>query len=148
MTRGWRILITVSVVLAVLAIPVIVVFGGGWWKMITADWRGDVGVNEQVSADAVYRIEQYEWFYDQCAAIQSTEADLIASTAELELHTEGSYRYNQLLANITAITSARAELINAYNAEADKADTAANFLASDLPYNIDIEQETTQCSAS
>lgn len=122
-------------------------FGWGFFQRETAGFRGETRVVEQVSADAGYRIAAYESFFDLCAAVQTKEAELAAAKSELDLHEQDSWRHGQLLANITAITSARAELINQYNADAAKADTAANFRSSDLPHQLDLETETTSCTA-
>jgi predicted Zn-dependent peptidase len=122
--------------------------GWGFFARETADFRGQTGQIEEISADADYRIATYEKFFDLCAAVQTKEAELAAAQAELALEGLSDYRRQQLNANITAITAARAELINQYNADAAKADTAANFQSSDLPYTLDIESETTTCAAS
>lgn len=141
-------LVAAAIVLALLlAFAAMWMLGWGFFKRETADYRGETDMIEQISADADYRISQYEWFFDQCAAIQTKEAELAAAHTELETTTPSDYRRQQLNANISAITAARAELINAYNAEASKTDTAANFQASDLPHKIDIESETTTCTA-
>lgn len=132
----------------VAAVVVFAIYGVGAIKRWTADWRGETDVIEQTSADADYRIAKYNWFFDQCAAIQTKEDELAAAQTELEATNPSDYRRQQLNTNITAITSARAELINDYNTEARKEDTAANFRASDLPYQIDIDNEETTCSAS
>lgn len=137
-----------AAILAILILAAMWVFGWGFFQRETADFRGQTDQIEQISADADYRIAAYEQFFDLCAAVQTKEAELAAAEAELALHEQGTYRHNQLLANITAITTARADLINQYNADAAKADTAANFHSSDLPYNLDIESETTTCTAS
>lgn len=123
-------------------------FGWGFFQRETAGFRGETDQIEQISADADYRIAAYEWFFDQCAAVQTKESELAAARTELEAEGLSDYRRQQLNANITAITAARADLINQYNAEAAKADTAANFQSSDLPYNLDTESETTTCAAS
>lgn len=132
----------------ILGLAAMWMFGIGVFKRETADFRGQTDVIEQISADADYRIAAYEWFYDQCAAIQTKEAELAAAQAELATTGASDYRRQQLNANIAAVTAARAELINTYNAEASKTDTAANFRSSDLPHQIDPDQETTTCTAS
>lgn len=147
MTKKSTIAMWVALGAVVIAIPVLAVYGAGWWKQITADFRGDTDVVEQISADADYRIAAYEWFFDQCAAVQTKEAELAAAQAELETEGISDYRRQQVNTNITAITAARAELINEYNAEAQKADTAANFLASELPYELNLNDEETTCAA-
>lgn len=147
MSKRRKAALIVSLVLAPFVIAGFVIYGGGFTKLFSGDFRGDVGVNEEISADADYRIAAYEWFFDQCAAVQTKEAELAAAQAELEAEGLSDYRRQQLNTNITAITSARAELVNEYNAEAQKEDTAANFLASDLPHELDLNDEETTCAA-
>lgn len=147
MSTGRKVALAISLAVMAVAVPIAVIYGAGWIKMISADFRGDVGVNEQISADAEYRIAQYEWFFDQCAAVQTKEAELAAAQVELEAEGLSDYRRQQLSTNIAAITAARAELINEYNAEAQKEDTAANFLASNLPFELNINTEETTCAA-
>lgn len=140
---AWALFIAVLLVAASMWL-----FGWGVFARGTADFRGETDQIEQISGDADYRIAAYESFFDQCAAVQTKEAELAAARAELETEGLSDYRRQQLNANITAITAARADLINQYNADAAKADTAANFRSSDLPYTLDIESETTTCAAT
>jgi predicted Zn-dependent peptidase len=141
-------LIAAISIAVLLAFATMWLFGWGFFSRETADFRGQTDQVEQISADADYRIATYEQFFDLCAAVQTKEAELAAAQAELALEGLSDYRRQQLNANVTAITAARAELINQYNADAAKADTAANFRSSDLPYSLDIESETTTCAAS
>jgi hypothetical protein len=140
-------LIAAISIAVLLAFATMWLFGWGFFSRETAGFRGQTDQIEQVSGDAEYRIAAYDSFFDQCAAVQTKEAELAAAQAELEIVSADSYRHGQLLANITAITAARAELINEYNADAAKADTKANFLASNLPHTLDINEETTSCTA-
>lgn len=135
----------VIAVIAALVIITTIMFATGTWQRLTADWRGETKQTEQIQANADYRIAKYNWFFDQCAAVQTKEAELEAARTELE-GDPSDFRKQQLNANITAITSARAELINDYNAEAQKEDTAANFHASELPHQLDINDEETTCT--
>lgn len=117
----------------------------GGVKLFSADFRGDVAVNERISADAAYRIAAYEWFYDQCAAVQTAQRQITVQESELATVEPGSYREGQINANITGLNAVLASLVAEYNAEARKTDTAANFLASDLPYEIDLDEGAVTC---
>lgn len=136
-----------------LAVPVLLValifgsiYGVGWVKQITADFRGETEQKEQTIADGSYRIVAYEHFFDLCAAVQTAE-DSIASL-EAELDTEPPQgRVTQINASITALRNSRADLINQYNADAAKEDTRAAFHSSDLPYQLDNDTEETTCAA-
>lgn len=140
------VLLTLGVIIAVVLIGLGILYGTGHLKMGTADFRGGVEATEKIHADGDYRIAKYNWFFDQCAAVQTSESQLEAAKAELDAG-PSDYRRQQINANITAITATRAELINEYNAEATKADTAANFQASELPYKLSIHNEETTCAA-
>ena len=119
-------------------------FGFGWFSRWTAEWRGGTAATEIVHADPNYRIAAYEHFFDLCAQVQSTEAGIRAQLDELDTDPPEARRV-QIQANITAARKVRAELINQYNADATKEDTQANFLASSLPYHLNITTEETQC---
>lgn len=111
----------------------------------TADTRGKVAVHNRIHGDATYRIAQYDHFFDLCAGVQNREAAI--SNAQEESKTATQARKEQLAAVITANRNIRAELINQYNADASEAGTKGNFLASNLPYHLDLNSEETQCTA-
>ena len=117
------------------------VFGIKW---ATADVRGAGDARERVHADGGYRIAAYDKFFDDCAAIQAVE-DKLATARDRA--TDEAYTPAMKGANVAALENQRADLIRAYNADASKADTKANFIASDLPAQIDPTQENTSCSA-
>lgn len=132
-----------AVVIAV-AIILAAVYGGGLMQRMTADFRGETGQIEQTQADADYRISAYDQFYDKCAGIQTLESKITNLSDELE-ETEDEQRKSVLNTSITASKNKRAELINDYNADARKEATRGQFKASDLPYEIDINEEGTAC---
>lgn len=115
---------------------VAVVFGLKW---VTADVRGAGDAREQTRADGTYRIAAYERFYDDCAAIQALE-DQIATMSGNE-----SLPADQVETNVLALTNQRNSMIRQYNADAAKHDTRGHFLSSTLPYEIDPEEESTEC---
>jgi hypothetical protein len=140
------VLAVVISIVAVAAIMLVGVFGFGWFQMGTANFRGRVQATEQVRGDGAYRIAAYNSFYDQCAAIQADEARIDSLNQELNgSPAPVADRVEQIQASLTAIRSSRAEKIAKYNADAKKADTMANFKASDLPYQIDPTERNTQC---
>lgn len=130
-----------------LAFALMWLLGWGFFKRETADFRGQTDVVEQVSADADYRIGQYEEFYDRCWAIVAIEGEItLAEQAVDDAATD--WDTSQTKRNLQALRNQRLELISAYNSDASKADTAANFRASDLPAEIDPDKENTECTAS
>jgi len=121
------------------------VFGFGWFARSTADFRGRTAQIERVQGNGNYRIAAYDHFFDLCAQVQTTEASI--TNLRTERTSAGDVRAAQIDANITALSNARAGLINQYNADASKTDTQAHFLASDLPYRLDINAKETTCAA-
>lgn len=146
MTTTKKILIGLAVPVALVALILGSIYGVGWIKQITADFRGETEQKEQTIADGSYRIAAYEHFFDLCAAVQTKEASIAALESELTSDPSQS-RTEQINASITALVASRADLINQYNADATKEDTRANFHSSDLPYRLDTETESTQCAA-
>lgn len=138
--------ITMAVFAAVIAVALFLaaVYGGGLMQRMTADFRGETGQIEQTQADADYRISAYDQFYDKCAGIQTLESKITNLSDGLE-ETEDEQRKSVLNTSITASKNKRAELINDYNADARKEATRGQFKASDLPYEIDINEEGTAC---
>lgn len=139
-----KITITVFAIVIAVAIILATVYGGGLLQRMTADFRGETGQIEQTQADADYRISAYDQFYDKCAGIQSLESKISNLSDELE-ETDDEQRKSVLNTSITASKNKRAELINDYNADARKEATRGQFKASDLPYEIDINEEGTAC---
>lgn len=133
------------VLIVMLLVGSMYVFGWGFFKRATADFRGETAQTEQVYADPNFRISAYERFYDLCASIQSKEDNLENLNDELAASPTAD-REAQLRATITAVKNARNESIRKYNADARKEDTRGAFLASDLPYQIDPEEEKTTCT--
>lgn len=139
-----KVTIIVSAVVIAVAIILASVYGGGLLQRMTADFRGETDQIEQTQADADYRISAYDQFYDKCAGIQTIESKIANLSDELE-EAEDEQRKSVLNTSITASKNKRAELINDYNADARKEATRGQFKASELPYEIDIEGETTTC---
>lgn len=129
----------IGLVLLVLVIAATVVFVFGGFSRLTANFRGETEVREKTLADGDYRIAAYESFYDQCAAVKAIEVQLDNMRADKSLPKD------QRATNVLALQNKRAQLIEEYNADARKTDTRANFLASDLPYELNQNQEHTTC---
>lgn len=135
-----------TVLLALLATVVmifVVIYGGGFLKRGTADFRGETKQIEQTKANSNYRIAQYEHFYNSCASVQSIESKIKNMSDELE-ETEDTQRRDILSASITASKNKRAELISKYNADTRKEGTMAQFKSSELPFSLN-EEENTLC---
>lgn len=136
-----------GIVLAIIAAMIVAsmgIFGWGFFQRSTADFRGETAQIESVQANASYRIAQYNSFFDQCEAIVAKEAQIENTQKRLdELGENGDAAEKQRLQiSLLALQNSRSELITKYNADAAKADTEANFLASELPYKITQNGET------
>ena len=130
----------------VLAVVLIVAMPVAVWgiRVLTADIKGAGDQVIQTKGNADYRIAAYDSFYDRCAAIQAKEDSI--RNLQLEREAATGDRVTQIDQSITALRNTRAEQVRQYNADARKADTKAAFLASDLPYAIQITEETS-CAA-
>lgn len=133
------------VISALVAFASMWVFGWGMFQRETANFRGETAQQERVFADPNYRIQAYESFYDLCVAVQNTEAQIRSQEAELESG-PSAQRRDQVNTNLNALRAAREARINEYNANARMSETRANFHASDLPYQLDTDQEKTTCT--
>lgn len=143
---GWSLLAGIAVIIVVLILSAMAVFGFGLFQRGTADFRGGTEQIEQTKGNGSYRIAAYDHFYDLCASVQNSEATIAALEQELETNPSES-RVEQINASITANRANRASSINEYNADARKEDTLANFMASDLPYQLNSTDKETTCTA-
>ena len=122
---------------------VLLIVGGLGLRWVLAGPTGAVEQREKTIGDGDYRIAAYDQFYNLCGDIQAKE-DQIKNTEERET-TKGSnsgFTEAQKASILLALENSRASLIREYNADASKADTRANFMASDLPYQLDVNGET------
>lgn len=134
-------------IVASVAILLTLIYGGGMLQRITADFRGETSQIEQTEANADYRISAYDRFYDKCMSVKSIESKIKNLTDELE-QTDKEQRKDILNTSITASKNKRAEMIQSYNADARKEDTRAKFKASDLPYELNENEEETICETN
>lgn len=140
------VLITTASILSIAILFLIAVYGFGFLQRETADFRGETGQIEKTQVNSAYRIASYEHFYDLCASVQSIEGKISNMRDELA-ETEEGQRKTVLNTSITASMNKRVQLIASYNADARKEATQGQFRASDLPYNIDVDEEKTVCEA-
>lgn len=136
-----------QIVLAAIAGLALII--GAWFAITqfqraTADYRGDTALIEDTKANANFRRQAYDTFFDRCAAIQTTESRIAALETEAETATEK--RAQEIASTITANIAQRANQINQYNADAAKDWTAGQFQANSLPYRLDLNQEKTTCA--
>jgi len=140
------IVVGVIVVVVLLAVGAVGVFGFGWFRQGTADFRGETDKKEQVEGNGSYRIAAYDHFFNLCASVQSNETSIANLQQELDgTPPPSAERASQLRASITAQRNQRGESINQYNVDAAKDYTLGQFQSSKLLYHLDTTKEKTEC---
>ena len=92
------------------------------WAEFNADFINDIR-QEYIIQDADKRIANYEWFYDQYEQIEATRrnAEIAKGTAEER-----------------GILMVLSSMIGEYNSRARMEHTRAQWMPSDLPYQIEL----------
>lgn len=121
----------------ILAVVIIIgAVAGGWAiKYYTADVRGRISANERIKSGS-NRIAQYEFFFNKCAAVQGTEAQIDALMDQVKNSTDPK-TIDRLNTNITGNMAQRQRSIFEYNAASNKSYTSAQFRDVDLPFELD-----------
>lgn len=132
-------------IVVVLVLITMWTFGFGWWSKSTANFRGEVGVAEQTKANANFRIQAYDNFFNLCSAVQADEDRLEAQSSLLDQTTDQAER-QRIARTMAAIQGSRGQKIRRYNANARKEWTVGQFRANDLPFALDPTQERTSCT--
>ncbi len=135
----------VGVVVAVIVLLVGLFYLSGAISIFTAPFRGEVDKNEKVEADGDYRIAAYDEFYKLCSSVQSKNDQINILQLEMNTTTDET-RKAQLQSAITAQQNTKAELVNEYNSKAAGEYTKGQFRDSDLPYEIDVNDEEVECN--
>lgn len=124
-----------------LVVGLIGVYGFGWFQRETANYRGETQAIEQTKANADFRLNSYNLFFDLCGDVQSLEDRIgyaeskAAATGTTDAQTE-----------LDALRSRRSQLVREYNAKASRDFTEGQFLSTNLPYRLDINNKETQCA--
>ena len=132
-------------------IAVIVLSVGGWFAWVaTAEIRGRGEAHVQIHS-AASLLGRRQQFFDLCVSVQTREAAIDAEQARLDQTTIPAIR-NQIMENISGNQTARAKSINEYNAAALNDYTDGQFLAANLPYQLDTTayvpgSEHTHCAS-
>ena len=125
----------------------LVLIAGVWAVTVAwAPWKGEGDVRKATQGNAAYRMASYDWYFDQCNAVVAVEQKIEVQNDERK-QTKDEQRRNQLTYSITALQNQRIDLINEYNANADKETTRAQFKDDSLPAHIDADQKETSCAA-
>ena len=116
-----------------------------WVLMASAVWGFGVatagiygrGEARKEIQSAALRIGAYNHFFDVCASIQTSEAQLDALFNERAAYPAASKDYARTQTNITGVLAQRQRSIFQYNADAQKDYTIGQFKSSKLPYQLD-----------
>lgn len=108
----------------------------GWWgfQVFFAEEIGKGNAEIQIQS-APSRITNYNYFFNQCASIQTLEQQIDAETERLA-NTEDVAQRNIIMANLSGLSGQRARAVNNYNARATAEYTSGLFQDSELPYTI------------
>ncbi|MFJ8345103.1 hypothetical protein ACIQ9J_01745 [Streptomyces sp. NPDC094153] len=132
--------------LAVCSLVAIFAFGGV--SQLTAPFRGETDKRNRTVGSGAFQIATYEEFFDLCASVQTSEAQLKALNEELgdKDHPPTADRAEKIRTSITAVKASRAESITTYNSKASQEHRQA-FQDADLPARLDLTAQETQCAA-
>ncbi len=119
-------------VILVIWLFVVAVWGIG---VATAGIFGSGEAYKQIQS-AEFRIEAYQYFYNQYASIKGMEGKIDELTAQLKMLEPGTREYNYTLSSLTGVKGLRHEAIQKYNADAQKGYTEGQFRDKSLPYQI------------
>ena len=128
----------IKVILATIGIAVLL------WGLVAGIWglgvatAGLYGRGEAIKQiqSSEFRIQAYQYFFNQCASIQGLEGKIDELTIQLSLLTPGTREYNYTLASLTGVKGLRHEAIAKYNQDALKEYTEGQFRDKDLPYQL------------
>ena len=125
-------------------IAIVVGVVAGMWLLAAAIWgigiatAGIFGRGEAYKQiqSAEFRIEAYQYFFNQYASIKSLEGKIDELEAQLQKLEPGTREYNYTLSSLTGTKGLRHEAIQKYNADTRKEYTEGQFRDKDLPYQI------------
>lgn len=130
-----------------LIVGVVIVFligGGLGLRYMFAEPTGATEAREDTQSGS-NRIAQYDRFYDLCSSAKTAQDQITNLEEERDAGVSES-RADQITASITALKGKRDEAVNKYNSLAQRDYTAGQFRDSDLPYELD-GQENISCTA-
>lgn len=115
--------------------------GAGIWavKVATSDVRGAGDATTQINS-GTNRINSQEWFHSQHAAILTADRNLDQAAADVAAHPGDDF----YATNLTGLRNRCVEMVNNYNAEAQKV-SRAKWLDPNLPVRIDDTDPATDC---
>lgn len=131
----------VAFVVTVAVVMLLGVYGFGWFQRSTANFRGQTGAIEKTKADANFRLNSYQHFFDLCGSVQAQEDRTRILTPAATAPNASA----EAITNLQAVQAERLSLIRQYNADATAKFTLGQFRDNKLPYQLDPSQEHTVC---
>lgn len=116
-----------------IAILMIALWGFG---VLTADIKGQGEAYKEIHSSE-FRLEAYNYFYDQYHSILGMEGSIDANINTLSQFENTSKEYGRIVINIAALQSLRHQAIQEYNANASKDYTIGQFRDAGLPYQLE-----------
>ena len=130
--------------LGIFLLVVVLIIGmtvGGWaWRYYTAEPKGIVDAEEQIQSGA-NRIDKYNKFFDLCASVQRQKRSLEAQESILESSPDNEK--SRIRQNIAGLQAQVQGTVSRYNSLSTRGYTAGQFRASNLPYKLSVEGDTT-----
>jgi hypothetical protein len=117
------------------------------FQMDTAERRGQAGESERVVADPDRRVALREEFYDLCSTIESQNRQIENQQALIDATTDEEEKA-KLRAGLTGIQNTRNENIEEYNSKAANDETRGFLRSTELPAEIDPEEEEIECGTA
>ncbi len=117
----------------IIAILMVALWGFG---VFTADIKGQGEAYKEIHSKE-FRLEAYNYFFNQYHSILGLEGSIDANIAMLHSLDKGTKEYNRIMTNIVSLQSLRHQAIQQYNAEASKDYTAGQFRDNNLPFQIE-----------
>lgn len=140
---GMSVVTFVVAVVVVLGLAIGGVYLTAFYSKTTANTRGETQQREANAASGAFRQATYEQFFDLCSSVQASEAKVDNLK---QIKATDAVQEERIGLSITAILNSRAETITKYNALAAEKHRQ-QFLDSDLPYRLDLNNMETECAA-
>lgn len=123
------------------------IYGVTQIQMDTAERRGQAGERERVIADPDRRVALREEFYDLCSTIESQNQQIENQEALINATADEDEK-QKLRAGLVGIQNTRAENIEEYNSKAANDETRGFLRSTELPAQIDEDEEEVQCGTA
>ena len=129
--------VIVGTVVGVILLLAVIGFGIRW---IVAEPEGRLEAREQTVGNGTFRLAAYDHFFSLCTSAQA-DGDRIANlTAQQEATTDPVWR-ERLAVTITTVRNQQAATIREYNNDARRDYTVGQFRDSDLPFEIQANEQ-------